>query len=440
MTLSHHDPFAARFASSRGARTGTGRRRPMRAWLILWAVELLVSATSSLATAGPMPLIRVGLLIGVPEVEIGADGGWEVGILHSGLAPTRADEPWRFTSRGEGIQVWDPSGAMRGNLPDTLFAFPAHPEATIKVDGRAYRGELLLFSNGDGIVVVNVIDLESYIAGVVPLEIGAQPPNRVEAIKAQAVAARSYTLAMLRRWAARGFDVLSTVEDQAYGGVDTEVDWCTQATVATRGVVAVDSDGRTIVSYYSSTCGGHSAAPSEVWRRPGADAPYLRGVRCKTGRVSDSFCSISPRYLWNEVWEAESFEEMLDRTLSSQITSWDRNRYGRLRSIEIAARTPSKRVARLILEFEQGTVELGGDPIRWAIRRPNGEPLRSAMLTNVVVERHDGRLQRVGIEGRGFGHGIGLCQFGAMGMSEHGYDYREILRFYYRGSNVLRFY
>jgi stage II sporulation protein D len=131
---------------------------------------------------------------------------------------------------------------------------------------------------------------------------------------------------------------------------------------------------------------------------------------------------------------------MLDGTLSHRISNWDRKEYGRFRSMEIAARTPSKRVARLILEFEKGSVELGGDPIRWAIKRPNGEPLRSAMLTKVAVERKDGRVQRVGIEGRGFGHGIGLCQFGAMGMSENGYDYRDILRFYYRGTSVLRFY
>lgn len=411
--------------------------RRSRTWWMSCALMLFVSA---LASGAPIPLIRVGLLVGVPEVEIGSDGEWGIGILHSGLAPTIAGDPWRFTSRGEGIQVWDPSGAMRANLPDTLFAFPTRPGSHLRVDGRAYRGELLLFSNGDGLVVVNVIDLESYIAGVVPLEIGAQPPPRVEAIKAQAVAARSYTLANLRRWSSRGFDLLATVEDQAYGGVDTEVDWCTQVTEATRGVVAVDASGAPIVSYYSSTCGGHSAAPSEVWARPGSDTPYLKGVRCKTGRVSDSFCSISPRYLWTEVWTGDAFEEMLDRTLSKQITSWDRRKYGRLRSMEIAGRTPSKRVSRLVLEFEHGSVELGGDPIRWAIRRPNGEPLRSAMLTKVSLERDGDRVRRVGIEGRGFGHGIGLCQFGAMGMSECGYDYRDILRFYYRGTSVLRFY
>jgi stage II sporulation protein D len=413
--------------------------RPIRMWQSLCVLGIAVTM-ATVATASPVPLIRVGLLLGVPEVEIGAEGGWSVGILHSGLAPTQTDQPWRFSSRGEGIQVWDSAGTLRGSVPDTLFAFPARPEGTIEVDGRAYRGEILLFSNGDGVAVVNVIDLESYIAGVVPLEIGAQPPARVEAIKAQAVAARSYTLAMLRRWAARGFDVLSTVEDQAYGGVDTEVDWCTHAITATRGVVAVDSEGRPITAYYSSTCGGHSATPSEVWARSGTAVSYLKGVRCKSDRVSDSFCSISPRYTWTEVWEGESFEAMLDGTLSHRISNWDRKEYGKLRSMEIAARTPSKRVARLILEFEKGSVELGGDPIRWAIKRPNGEPLRSAMLTKVAVERKDGRVQRVGIEGRGFGHGIGLCQFGAMGMSESGYDYRDILRFYYRGTSVLRFY
>ncbi|MCA9727236.1 MAG: SpoIID/LytB domain-containing protein [Candidatus Eisenbacteria bacterium] len=390
------------------------------------------------AGAGDIPLVKIGLRVGAPEVGIESGGGWAVGRLHTGLRPTRVGAAWRFSSRGEGIQVWDETGRLRGNVADTLFAFPLDPEHPLRLDERAYRGELLLFSNGDGIVVVNVIDLESYVAGVVPLEIGAQPPPRAEAIKAQAVAARSYTLAQLRRWAGRGFDLLSTVDDQAYGGVDAEAAWCTKATEATRGVVAVDGDRRPIVAFYSSTCGGHSAEPSEVWGKPGA--PYLKGIRDKTKRVSDSFCSISPRYNWTEIWEGSAFEEMLDRSLPNQVASWNREKYGRLRSMEVASRGPSKRVSRLVLEFERGTVELGGDAIRWAIRRPNGEALRSCMLTDIAVDRSDGRVVRVGIKGRGFGHGVGLCQFGAMGMSEHGYDYRDILRFYYRGSDVLRFY
>ena len=106
-------------------------RRP-RTWWISLAVALFVPA---LAGSAPIPLIRVGLLLGVPEVEIGSDGEWAVGILHSGLAPTRADQPWRFTSRGEGIQVWDPSGQMRANVPDTLFAFPTRPDSHLDPRG-----------------------------------------------------------------------------------------------------------------------------------------------------------------------------------------------------------------------------------------------------------------------------------------------------------------
>lgn len=396
---------------------------------------LLASGT---ARADSVPLVRIGIVTQASEVELSATSAWQIGILHTGFTPTRVepDVRWRLAARSGALEVWDELGRFRGARGDTLFAYSDSGHA-LQVDGRPYRGEFLLWAGETGIVVVNVVDLESYLRGVVPLEIGEQPADRVEAAKAQAVAARSYTVAMLRRWAKRGFDLMATVEDQVYGGLDAEKPWSNTAVDATRGVIATFAE-RPIQAFYCSTCGGHTASPKEVW---GSEDPgYLRGVRCKSKRVEDSFCSVSPRYIWTEDWDGAAFEGMLDASLPGQASDWDRERYGSLRDIEIASRGPSKRVARLILHFDHGTVELGGDSVRWALRTTKGQPLWSAMLVDARVERERGRVTRVGIRGRGYGHGIGLCQYGAMGMAASGYDYREILGLYYRGSDLVRFY
>ena len=110
------------------------------------------------------------------------------------------------------------------------------------------------------------------------------------------------------------------------------------------------------------------------------------------------------------------------------------------RDVYTVPRDIDMEVARLKLKFAHGSVELGGDEIRWVLRRPNGEGLRSALLTKVDVRKKGGRISRVRIEGQGYGHGVGMCQFGAMGMAEAGYRHDQIIRFYYRGSKVARLY
>jgi stage II sporulation protein D len=97
-------------------------------------------------------------------------------------------------------------------------------------------------------------------------------------------------------------------------------------------------------------------------------------------------------------------------------------------------------VAELELRFEHGAVVLHGDAIRWAIRRPDGGGLRSTLFERVDVRHSGGRPVEVKVVGRGYGHGVGLCQYGAMGMSQVGYDYTQILQFYYRGTELRKYY
>lgn len=387
-----------------------------------------------------VPIIRVAVSTRAPAIEVGSSFGAWVGRHRSGQRPSRIEsgERWRLEAEGDGVVLRDGVGRARGSTNDTLYVFPVDRESGfLTVEGREYRGELLVWRGTDGLTVVNAIDLESYLRGVVPLEMGPQPAQTVEALKAQAVAARSYTLATMGRWRADGFDLLATVEDQVYGGAAKEKAVCSDAIEETRGVV-LSFQHFPVRAFYSSTCGGTTAGPDEVWNRPRVE--YLESVPDRTKRVSEPFCGISPRFDWSEEWSGAELDRILERTLKRRDSGWSRARYGRLTGISIEARGPSRRVSDLRLAFEKGHVDIGGDEIRWVLRKTNGEGLRSALLTKVQVTKKKGRVAHVRISGRGYGHGVGLCQFGAMGMAKTGYDHTQILRFYYRGASLVRAY
>lgn len=409
------------------------------AFIILFCAPGLASPIRS--AGGRVPLVRVGLVPEANEVRLSSAGTWMLGIVGGGLQPTRVEpgQDWLLRASNGEVCVFDEQGRRRGACRDTLFAYPEDSEsAPLRLNGREYRGQVLVWASGTRLTAVNVVDLESYLRAVLPQEMGPQPHPRYEALRAQAVAARSYTLAMLGRRQARGYDLLPTVEDQVYGGVPAERPACTQAVEETRGVVAVHG-GAPIVAYYSSTCGGYTTAPEGVWKRPAQ--PYLSAVRDQTSRVNHSFCSVSPFFKWSEDWKGKDFETMLAKSLPKVRSGWSARKYGKLTGISIQKRLSCQRVESLRLSFQKGHVDLHGDEIRWALRRPKtGEGLRSALLTHCDVARKKGRVTHVRISGQGYGHGVGMCQFGAMGMSEAGYSYDQILNFYYRGADLRRYY
>jgi stage II sporulation protein D len=364
-----------------------------------------------------------------------------VGILGKrvGVEEIAAGSTWEFRARGDRLQARDADGVIRSIGRDTLYAFPAPAfGAPMVADGKAYRGEVLVFAaGGERITVVNVIDVESYLRGVVPAEIGRAGPDRVEAVKAQTVAARCYTLAYLNRWRDRGFDLLATPADQVYKGISGERDDVDEALRQTRGVVALHR-GEPIDAYYSSTCGGITAAPEEVWGRRARG--YLKVHRDRRRKGDEYFCAASPQFRWVETWSGSELEQILKKTLPSATGVTNPERWGRLSDLKIKERSKSRRVKKLEITFEKKKVSVGGDAVRWILRRSNGSGLRSALLLEIDIRRHGETVGEVKIRGAGFGHGVGLCQYGALGMAAQGYDYKRILKFYYRGVRLVRAY
>jgi stage II sporulation protein D len=291
------------------------------------------------------------------------------------------------------------------------------------------------------------VALEDYIKGVIATEM---PPTwHPEALKAQAVAARSYVGAYLAR---HGY-VCSTTECQVWNPANRR-QRADEAVDATRGQVLTYKGGL-IWAYYSSTCGGQTA-PSTV--------PYCQPVRC--WREGDtvpasldlsseaaagqfwagqttlvSFCSGSPSFRWN--WSASGADASaaLERYLPivSGVTPKMVDGVGRLRDASVASRGRSGKIAGLKIVADRGSWEVKPEGSIRSAMRPTAAAgaLRSANFV-LSVQRDGDVVSRVEGRGGGYGHGIGMCQFGAKGMAESGLNYQTILRHYYRDVEIVR--
>jgi stage II sporulation protein D len=169
-------------------------------------------------------------------------------------------------------------GGRRTEVPGRWLAANASPDGGIRVEGRRYRGRVLVYLNDRGSLnVVNELALEDYLRGVVPREMGPELYGRIESLKAQAVAARSYTLYNLGEFVGEGYDLCATPRCQVYGGMEAEHPLSDRAIAETAGQVLL-FDGKPIDALYTSTCGGHTEDVRVVF--PDKDHPYLKGVPC----------------------------------------------------------------------------------------------------------------------------------------------------------------
>jgi len=309
---------------------------------------------------------------------------------------------------------------------------PHTPRGYIRVDGRPFRGEMIIKPTTDSEMnLVNVVGMDAYLFGVVPGEIGFSDPGMIQAMEAQAVAARTYAFSHLGQYGGKDYDLRSDVMDQVYGGIAAEKPLVTQAVWETRGVV-LRYDGGYVNAYYHSTCGGRTENIEDVWDKPAQ--PYLVGVD------DDAYCE------WSKYWE---WEEVCTRAwLDSNVTAFlineqlgDPADLGRLTDLQINGRLRSGRVESLTLHFQYGLVTVRGDRSRWALGRPsrNGPILPSSDYW-LEFEPSGPDWSRVVVRGRGYGHGVGMCQTGAIGRARAGQDFGTILLHYYQGARLEKAY
>jgi stage II sporulation protein D len=314
------------------------------------------------------------------------------------------------------------------------------PDAPVQVNGRPYRGTISALRDPAGVTVVDRLPMEAYLVGVVSAEMGRRSPAEQEALRAQAIVSRTFALRNLRRWQTQGFDLYATVADQVYGGAASETPEGREAVEATRGRILTQG-GVPIDAFFYSTCGGRTADGTEVFRA--ADRPYLRSV-LDVAEDGTAYCSLSPRFRWHEEWTGEALRATLQRTLpgiaggasGSSITATD---VGEVRDVRVTYRTPSGRVGQLTVGLRRGEVQVEGPTVRQVLRPVSGEILRSSTFT-LSVSRSGRRVTRLAADGAGAGHGVGFCQWGAVGRSRAGQDHERILAEYYPGTMLERLY
>ena len=360
---------------------------------------VLASLPGLPAGAQTSTLVRVGLLVAQEAVAIGADGPLEAADLDSGRREMIEGGRQAVRAGTGGVEVGATSfGGTVRLQPRAGF---------LSVNGRPYRGIIEIRRIALGrLTVINELDLEAYLYGVVRSEMNpAWPP---EALRAQAIAARSLAVYSTGRFAAEGYDVRATTESQVYGGVAAEDPRTSAAVDATRGMVLL-YDGRVVFAPYHTDSGGATESSEFVW---GGMFPHLRGV-------ADPHSREAPNHEWTLRLDLPTVEARASRT--------GRPLAG-LQRLEVAATSPSGRVVTMRLHTTSGTTDLRGTDFRTVI---GSNTLRSTLF--VMRSVGDGGVQ---LSGRGFGHGVGMSQWGARSLALAGRDHSEILRYYYTGVTV----
>jgi stage II sporulation protein D len=357
------------------------------------AALLLLGAA---APAGAAETIRVALVESARSVEL---RGVDIEVSELGACAGCAPAPRRMAvvravAAGAAVEV---DGARAA-------AFRLVSERPIRFNGREYGAALEVVRAGDGLAVVNELPLEEYVVGVLRAEASEKWP--LEALRAQAIVARTYAAYHRTLASARPYHLVASTANQGYAGRVPASSVLWTVTRETAGQVLL-WEGELFPAFYHTESGGYTEDPRMVFAAP--NIPALRPVRCE-------FSAGSPHFYWN-----------LDVRLADLTDILRRNdvAVGSVTAVEVSERTPSLRAALVTVHGTRGSARLRGNDFR---RMLGYDTLKSTLFA-VAVDA-----QTAHFSGRGYGHGAGMCQWGAKGMAQQGYTARQILEFYYPGT------
>lgn len=386
----------------------------------------------------PGPTVRVALAAKQATYELRSTGAWRLLDDHGRvMARAGASEHWTVQRKGDRLRAVRSDGTTTPWRASALTQVAE--DGILKAGAKRYRGAIRAVATDSGVLVVNVLPLEDYLRGVVPMEIGVRRADEQAAVEAQAIAARSFTATRLATARAgngrsKDFDFVSSVSDQVYGGLDAEQPGSNAAIDATAGLVLL-SRGRVVVAPFHSTCGGETAAAEEVWRSDGE--PHLKRVSDRIPGSDRYYCDIAPRFAWTTVLSGTQLDENVRRYLRT-VVDVGRGDPGSVRRVSVESRTPSGRVERLAIRTQHGAYGVRGNDARSVLRGPDGALLNSAYFAVTTEAAESGRIARIVIRGNGYGHGVGMCQWGAIGRARAGQDARRILATYFPGTSIGR--
>lgn len=415
----------------------------MRRAPALAAAGLLLAGCAPRAPVAPArgePSVRVGITVDRPSGTVSATGQfWVVGADGGILAVVDSGVSWtaRAGDGVNGLELTRPGRPEPYAVPAPVTVRPARSRDLVVIGGRSYRGDAVVLRGSTGVTIVNRVPLEWYVQAVTAVELGMRGADVRQAVMAQAVASRTFALHYRGRREALGFDLYPTVADQVYPGAEAENPEVTAAVRATSGQI-VTWHGQPIEALFHSTCGWSTEASNLVFRN-GPAVPYLREVSDRFGPGKrDYYCAASPYFRWTVAWDAATLDAILARTLPAALGSAAAN-VGHVTDIRIAKTTPTGRVEQLVIGTAGGDVTVPSYEVR-DVLRPSPDRQLLSTLFQLYVQRQGGQLVKVTAAGAGSGHGVGMCQWGAVGRARAGQTYQQILATYYPGTRLERIY
>jgi stage II sporulation protein D len=365
-----------------GARAGSVRITPLLLLLMLAPAPVAAST------------IRVAIVEQALAVEIRGNG---IEITELGACCPARDwraDMVRARSTATGIEI---DGRQ-------ATGFRLRSERPIRVNGREYPALLELVRNGGGMAVVNELPLEEYLVGVLRAETGDRWPP--EALRAQAIVARTYAAYQRMLSATKPYHIVASTAHQQYAGRVPPSSPAWGAVRETAGQI-LRWEGELFPAFYHTESGGYTEDPRTVFAA--RNMPALKPVRCE-------FSAGSPHFYWNLELRLADLADILRK---NEIA------VGSIVAIEVTERTPSLRASVVTVHGSRGSARLRGNDFRRMI----GYDTFKSTLFAVAVNGQTARFS-----GRGYGHGVGMCQWGAKGMAEQGHSARQILEFYYPGA------
>lgn len=340
--------------------------------------------------------IRVGIRWDVKSADIISEKPFEIENMTTKKILSRPAETCKVTARRIGKDKW------RFKMSESGYFF--------QVGEHRYRGNLIVIPSDGKISVANELKIDDYLKGVLPREVIVTWPD--EALRVQAVASRTYLASHLGKHAAFGFDLCSDVHCQVYGGMTKEHPKTSAAVDKTRGEILA-YEGKPIGAYFFAHCGGSTEQIGPVWGNQ--DVPYLPRKAC-------TFCSDNPRYIWKlKIHNHEIMKALLKVKLVKGKT---------LKEISVKKKSGSGRASMVTVTTDAGEFDMTGNAFRLAL---HPEKIRSTLWTRFA--KLEGFYE---FEGKGWGHGVGMCQWGARGQADKGRQYREILDFYYPHTQLIQ--
>ncbi|MFH0912793.1 MAG: SpoIID/LytB domain-containing protein [Candidatus Omnitrophota bacterium] len=369
----------------------------------LWVTGLIIFLflTHSHSFAQEPKYIRVAILQDAPSLRLKIKGAYEV------IDSANRKVLNRGKSLNTTIMVYS-DGILLGNIRSNANRlFVRSYGADNIINGRMFRGDIQLIKSSDTkLSVINYIELEDYVKGISVRETSHYRPE--ETLKAEVIVFRTFALYKMQENNKKDFDLTSDVYSQVYGGKGAERYRINKIVDETKGMVLFYR-GKVLPAFYHATCGGHTEDASLLWK---VDIGPLKGVPC-------NFCRESPHFKWHSVLSQGEIKDALAK---------GGYKIGDIKDISISGRDKSGRIISLRIVNDKKDLDISAKDFRENIIGPN--IIRSTNFTVTLVDRD------IVFEGLGWGHGVGLCQWGAYFMSRQDYDYKQILEYYYPGAKV----